>query len=204
MRTQRVSRLATPLAAAFALALAVPAAAQPGQGHGPGTAMPAAGLRAELIRDVESLERKYLGLAEAMTGKYGWRPAEGVRSVGEVFMHVAGANYMLPTMCGVEPPAAFGADDAQGAMARMQEMEKVTDEAQVHQALRDAFAHARHAIAAVPDDQLDAMTKLFGRDATKRAALSLLVTHMHEHLGQAIAYARTNGVIPPWSADGGD
>ena len=197
-------RLAAPLALAAALALAAPAAAQQaGHDHG-AAAMPTTGLRAELIRDVTTLERQYLMLADAMTGKYGWRPGEGVRSVGEVFMHVAGANYMVPTMAGVQPPAGMPSGSLQEMFGRMQEMEKVTDEAQVKAALRESFAHARHAIASVPDDQLDGMVKLFGQDATRRRVLTVLVTHMHEHLGQSIAYARTNGVTPPWSQAGGD
>ena len=61
---------------------------------------------------------------------------------------------------------------------------------------------AREAIAAVSDASLDDPTKLFGRDTTKRAAMLMYVTHMHEHLGQSVAYARSNGVVPPWSAGG--
>lgn len=192
-------------ALAAALFLAAPAAAQQGgHAHHDAAAIPTTGLRAELIRDVESLERQYLMLADAMTGKYGWRPGEGVRSVSEVFMHVAGANYMLPTMAGVQPPARLAGGTMQETMGRMREMEKVTDEAQVKAALRESFTHAKHAIASVPDDQLDGMVKMFGQDASRRRVLTLLVTHMHEHLGQSIAYARTNGVTPPWSQGDGD
>ena len=161
---------------------------------------PADGLRAELVRDLEQLEQKYVGLAEAMTDQYQWRPAEDVRSVSEVFMHVANANFMIPTMVGIQPPEALRAGSMQETMAMMQAREKITDAAEVREALRASFAHARDAIVATPDAELDDMTKLFGQDATKRRVLTLLVAHLHEHLGQAIAYARTNGVTPPWSA----
>lgn len=212
MRMHRnvVRRAPLGLAAGLVVVLAAPALAQQGAGHGQAHgragdhagAMPAAGLRAELIRDIEGLERKYLALADAMAGKYGWRPGDGVRSVGEVFAHVAGANMMIPTFFGVQPPERYAAADTRQLMAKLQELEKLTDEAAVKEALRHSFMHAKHAVAMVPDDQLEAMTKMFGQDATKRAAMTLLVTHMHEHLGQSIAYARTNGVVPPWSAAG--
>ena len=167
-------------------------------------AMPTAGLRAELIGDISQLERKYVRLAEAMQGKYGWRPAPGVRSVGEVFAHVAGANMMLPTMAGVRSSSVMPSAPAEmrTMMEGMRALEKSTDEAAIREALGKSFTHAKEAVAAVPDDQLEQMTKMFGRDATKRQVLTVLVTHMHEHLGQAIAYARQNGVTPPWSEGG--
>lgn len=198
MRTHRpLPRLVAPLA--FALCAAAPAAAQHAGGHEHAAQMPTSGVRAELIADVENLESQYLALAEAMKGKYDWRPGEGVRSVSEVFMHVAGANFMLPTMVGVQPPEEFRAADPRAGMAKMQELEKLTDEAEIAEHLRHSFQHVKHAIAQTPDDQLDAPVKMFGQDATKRRVLTLLATHMHEHLGQSIAYARTNGVVPPWS-----
>lgn len=186
-------------AAALVALAAAPAAAQDHQGHG-NMAMPDTGLRAELIRDIEGLEQKYVALGEAMSGHYAWRPAEGVRSVGEVFSHVAGANFMLPMFVGIQPPEAMRAAGMPEAMARMQELEKVTDEGEIRESLRHSFMHVKHAVARVPDSELDTIIQLFGSDTTKRAALVLIVSHMHEHLGQAIAYARSNGVVPPWSA----
>lgn len=196
MRTRRsITRIAVAFATVATIST-LPAAAQE-------AAMPASGLQAEFIRDIEDLEEKYLGLADAMTGKYDWRPGEGVRSLGEVFMHVAGANMFLPSMAGVQPPEAFQGLEPGEAFERLGAMEEETDEAAIKDALREGFAYARDAVAAVSDDELDGPTNVFGQETTNRAALTLLVTHMHEHLGQAIAYARTNGVVPPWSAGGG-
>lgn len=186
--------------AALLLALTTPAFAQDA-GQQPAHDVPTTGLRAELIRDVEQLEQKYLGLAETMRDHYTWRPAEGVRSVSEVLMHIASANLMIPTMAGVQPPEAYRAPSMQEAMAKVQTLEKITDAEQIQEALRTSFAHARHAIASTPDEELDTRTTMFGRDVAKRQVLVLLVNHMHEHLGQSIAYARTNGVTPPWSGD---
>ena len=193
-------------AAALALAVmtAAPAVAQGHEGHGAGhegmhAEAPTSGLRAELIRDVEQLEEKYMALARAMTGKYDWRPAEGVRSVGEVFGHVAGANFMIPSMAGVAMPESMASSSMQEGMRKMQELERSGDETAILEALEHSFMHTKHAIASVQDTALEDMTRMFGQDVTKRQVLTLLVTHMHEHLGQAIAYARMNGVTPPWS-----
>jgi len=200
---RRIARAATGLAAAALLVAAAPAAAQHG-GHGEhgahGAAMPTSGFRAELIRDIEQLEQKYLGLADAMVGKYEWRPGEGVRSVSEVFMHVAGANFLIPIAVGHQPPKQYRGADQRETMSKLMALEQITDPERVKAELRHAFMHAKHTIAGVQDGELDDTVRLFGQDYTKRAALHLLVTHMHEHLGQAIAYARTNGVVPPWSA----
>jgi uncharacterized damage-inducible protein DinB len=155
-------------------------------------AMPQSGLRAELIRDVDGMSQRYLGLAEALVATYAWRPAEGVRSTSEVLMHVAAANFMLPSSVGITPP---------GDLSGMQpaDFEQVADPAEVRRHLEHSFQHLKHAIARTTDAELDATTTLFGREMTKRAVLTLMVSHMHEHLGQAIAYARVNGVTPPWS-----
>ena len=208
MPSRDLHRVASRAALLLAIASAPAAAQQPtvaaaGKPAATSTiAMPTTGLRAELVADVGQLERKYVRLAEAMTGKYDWRPAAGVRSVGELFAHVAGANMMLPTMAGVRSSSVMPAapTEMRAMMDQMRALEKSTDEAAIRDALAKSFTHARESIAQVSDAQLDEMTKMFGRDATKRMVLSTLVTHMHEHLGQAIAYARQNGVTPPWSA----
>lgn len=160
-------------------------------------AMPEAGLRAEMIGDIEQLESRYMGLAEAMASHLDWRPGEGVRSAGEVFGHVAAANFMIPGLIGIDPPSRYQGDEGRAALRALEQAEGE----ELLAALRHSFMHARHAVARIPDAELDNAVQLFGRDMTKRAALALFVGHMHQHLGQSIAYARTNGVVPPWSGD---
>ncbi len=164
----------------------------------PAIAVAQGSLQSDLVNDVAGVEKKYVALAEAMPAStYAWRPMEGVRSVGEVYCHVAGANYMIPGFFGVESPAE-AARLEEGCAADDPESLKAGTIA----ALQASFAHAREAIASVSDADLDEATRLFGRDTTNRAAMLLYVTHMHEHLGQSVAYARSNGVTPPWSAGG--
>jgi uncharacterized damage-inducible protein DinB len=145
--------------------------------------------QSDLLANLADTEKKTVSLAEAMPAeKYSWRPMEGVRSVGEVYMHIAGANYMIPAALGAKPPAGITRD-----------MEKtVTDKAKIIDHLKQSFAHARQAIESSTDNTK--ATKLFGRDNTHGGVKLLMITHLHEHLGQSIAYARTNKVAPPWSA----
>ncbi len=153
-------------------------------------AAPASGLRAELITELTNVEKKLMDLAQAMPQeKYGWRPGEGVRSVSEVYVHVAGANYMIPSMIGVKPPVGIDRD-----------MEKtVTEKAKVIEVMKKSFEHVRTALRNTSDADMDKSVKLFSRDSNVRSVYLLLVNHAHEHMGQSIAYARINKVVPPWS-----
>jgi hypothetical protein len=158
------------------------------------------GIRAELINDVETAHRKFSQLATAMSGKYTWRPADKVRSFSEVLQHVSGENYALPVAIGVKAPAGFAAGSMQEAFGTAAEMEKITDEAAVKAELDKSFAHLKQAIASLSEAELNKPVEIFGQKTTGRGFLVLIVTHMHEHLGQVIAYARMGGVVPPWSA----
>ena len=150
----------------------------------------APGFRAEFLNQLDGVEKKLLDLAQATPEeKYTWRPGEGVRSVSEAYMHVAGANFFLTRMIGVEPPADVGRD-----------LEKITDKAQVLELLKQSLEHVRQAVLKTPDAEMDKPVKMFGRETTVRDVFLLLALHQHEHLGQAIAYARMNGIVPPWSA----
>jgi len=153
------------------------------------------GLRADMIADISTMESKFVGLAEAMPASaYDWSPMEGVRSAGEVFCHMAAANFGIPRFFGVNAPA-----EAAALESKCDTDDLAALKAGAVEVLAQSFVFAQEAIAAVPDANLDDATKLFGRDTTKRAAMLLYVTHMHEHLGQSVAYARSNGVVPPWS-----
>jgi uncharacterized damage-inducible protein DinB len=155
----------------------------------------AGGVRASILLQIDEAREKLLALANAMPpDKYGWKPGEGVRTTGEVFNHVAAANYFLPTFWGAKVPA--------GVDPRSLEKEMSGDKAKTVDALTKSFDHLRQAILAVPDSDLDRKIKLFGQEATVRDAMMVLASHAHEHLGQSIAYARSNGVVPPWSRPG--
>lgn len=160
----------------------------------PATGASAQTYQSEAALDIRAVGEKFVSLAEAMPADaYGWRPEEGVRSVSEVFMHVAAANIGLPfNLMQVPPPEGYAQDWFGTA-------EQISDKAEVVRHLRTAFAHLAGIVEGLTDAQLDQAVNVFGRDTNWLGAAMLLQTHTHEHLGQSIAYARSNGVTPPWS-----
>jgi len=170
-----------------ALALAMPRAAAAHE-------VPAQdALRQEVIANMMDAGEKVMELAGAMPDKkYSWRPMKGVRSVNEVYLHVIGANYMFPNLLGAPSGKT---------MAELMAMEKTSPgKAKILEMLKDSYDVASKAVAGVSDADLDAKVDFFGNMMTKRAVMIALAAHSHEHLGQAIAYARMNGVVPPWTA----
>jgi uncharacterized damage-inducible protein DinB len=145
------------------------------------------GFKAEFFVNLDDLEEKYLSLAEETpASKFTWRPGKDIRSISEVYMHIAGSNYFIPTFLGAEAPRSNG------------DLEKsVTRKSAVIVELRRSFDHLR--AAASNSGDLDAPVKLFGNQTTRRGVMTTILNHLHEHLGQQIAYARMNGVVPPWS-----
>jgi uncharacterized damage-inducible protein DinB len=151
------------------------------------------GYRSEVLSEVIVQEDKFTRLAEAIPAeKYTWRPVADVRSFAEVFLHVSAANYNLYKLVGTPPPTGLD----------IKNLEKsTTDKAKVIATLKDSFAHARKAITAMPDSDLEKSMDWFGGKNTERGILLFIVRHGAEHLGQSIAYARFVGVVPPWTED---
>jgi hypothetical protein len=179
------------LVCAFTIAaclLAAPVAAQQ-----TGTASPAQPVRIQtaLANDVGTMSDKFVGLARVMAGKYDWRPGQGIRSVAEVLNLIVNENRMLAGLLSGTPGGGRGAGGGQPA--------PITDPAAMQEALRTTYATLREAIAGLSDADLNASVRMFGQDTTKQGAVLMLLFDQHEHLGQSIAYARTNNVVPPWS-----
>ena len=151
------------------------------------------GYRSEVLAEVMIQEDKFTRLAEAIPAdKFNWRPSPDVRSFAEVFLHVSAANFNLYKLVGTPPPSGL---DLKG-------LEKsTTDKAKVIATLKDSFAHAKTAIKAMPDADLDKSLDWFGGKNTQRGILLFIVRHAAEHLGQSIAYARFAGITPPWTED---
>ena len=156
----------------------------------------AALVKASFLNDLDTLRGKFLGLAEAFPqDKYTWRPMDGVRSVSEVLMLAAFEGYNFI-------PSTFGAKGADlGSREEAAKLRTLTDKAQVIEHLNKGFAHAKKELEA-----LDPAT-LTGRRKIMISPNPLAITDialgvggdLHEHLGQMIAYARMNHIVPPWS-----
>jgi uncharacterized damage-inducible protein DinB len=141
------------------------------------------------------VSRQLIALAETVPAeKYAWRPAPGVRSISEVFMHVALANFYLLSVTGPKLP-----DDMKSA-----DMEKtVTSKPEVISWLKRSLAAVKTAHEGIKPAELERKVKVNGRDATVDGMYLRIIVHANEHMGQLVAYARFNGITPPWSKAGG-
>lgn len=156
------------------------------------------GLMADMHRDVGDAQKKFIDLATAIPeSAYGWRPP-GARSIGEVLLHIASDNYFLPIAMGTPAPATTGISGTDFKTLETFEKRKLS-KAQIISELDASYKHLHGAMNLTTDSNLTESIKFFGQDFTRQRAMLATVTHMHEHLGQLIAYARSNNIAPPWS-----
>jgi uncharacterized damage-inducible protein DinB len=149
------------------------------------------GFRAEYLAELTVAEDHLLRLAEAIPAhKYDWRPAAGVRSVSEVFLHIAGSNFNLPRVLGVAPGDGMVGRDYDKSTAAKNE---------VVAALKQSFVFLRRAVEQLTDADAEKKVSWFDGENTYRGVLFFMARHTGEHTGQLIAYARVNGIVPPWS-----
>jgi len=172
---------------------AAPQAAQPEEALGGS----GAAVVANMQRSVEIAYEKFTALAEAMPEEeWDWRPMEGVRSVGDVFIHVAADNWFGPALMGIESPPEIGVTTEDEAVRAYQE--RGLSKAQTIAEMDASFQHLIAAMEATAPRAGEEVS-LRGNALTVADLWVRLVVHMHEHLGQSVAYARDRGVVPPWS-----
>ena len=154
----------------------------------------AAAVKAAFLSDLDTLQTKFVGLAEAFPQeKYTWRPMDGVRSVSEVLMLAAFEGYaFIPNSFGGKP-ADLGSREEAGKLRTL------SDKAQVIDHLKKGFAHAKAQLTAIDPATLTAKRKVVGQDMLVTDIAIRIGGDLHEHLGQMIAYARQNQIVPPWS-----
>jgi uncharacterized damage-inducible protein DinB len=154
----------------------------------------------DVIANLTRVGKHLVSLAEATPAdKFSWRPTEEVRKVSEVYMHVVGANNVIPTLLGAAPPKGVTIPEKPFDLSPKLEAE-VTSKDEVIARLRESFDYAATALKTISPSELDTESQAFGFPASKRAYILILLSHAHEHLGQSVAYARSIGVVPPWSA----
>lgn len=157
------------------------------------------GIQAQQTGDSEFVElfnghfryaSRVLSLAKAMPAdKYSWRPGEEVLSIEEVYAHLAYYNYFILEQMGYEAPSDVDVEN----------IENITGKEAVVDILDRSIAYVNDTVKDMPLSKLSETSELYGRTFTGKGLLLQLITHMSEHVGQSIAYARTNGVVPPWS-----
>ena len=153
---------------------------------------PGRGFKASFDSEWDSAVRRFVAIAEAIPKEtYGWRPAEGVRSVSEAVMHIAHGNFLFAEALGRPRPEDLP-----------QNLETITDRERVLVVLRRSVEHLEASMGSAFTGDLDSALPTepglpdFG---TPRNVLMRALAHANEHGGQLVAYARTNGVVPPWS-----
>jgi uncharacterized damage-inducible protein DinB len=149
------------------------------------------GFRGEFLHQFDASMTRVVALAEAVPADtYARRAVPAVQPLGQIFAHIARYNYEYPARAmGIAPPAGIDRDT----------LEQVREKAQVVALLRRSAEHVRTVVRAMPEEQLGRETTLYGRQVPQWAVLFQLIAHMDDHLGQAIAYGRVSGVVPPWS-----
>ena len=154
----------------------------------------AAAVKASFLNDLDGLRTKFIGLAEAFPqDKYSWRPMDGVRSVSEVLMLAAMEGYSFI-------PSSFGGKNADmGSPEDRAKLRTLTDKAQIIEHLNKGFAHAKKELESLDASTLTGKRKVMGRDLAVTDIALAIGGDLHEHLGQMIAYARMNKIVPPWS-----
>lgn len=137
------------------------------------------------------VSRQLMALAEAIPAdKYTWRPAPGVRSISEVFMHIAIANFYLLSVTGPKMPADISSDKME---------ETVTSKAEVIHYLDRSLNAVKEARAQLKPGYLQRKVNIQGKTVTVDGMYLRIIVHDNEHMGQLVAYARMNGIVPPWS-----
>lgn len=147
--------------------------------------------RDQFNRHFDYASMRIQSLAEAMPEEhFSWAPGEDVMSFAEVCMHIAHYNYLYPVET-LGYPAPEGID--------LDQMESISDKETIVEELRRSIEYVKKTMEDISDEEFNKPAQLYGQDVTVQAVFMQLITHKSEHVGQAIAYSRTNGVVPPWS-----
>jgi len=154
---------------------------------------PSYDMKAQSLVDLERLQKKFVDLLNAVPAdKLTWRPSPDSRSFAELFLHVAGERYGILALMGAEKPAGFNGKTFE---------KSTTDKGQILSGLNRTWEFAQKAINGMSNADFAKLMPKLGTQANAGDVVYILVADAHEHLGQAIAYARMNGIVPPWTAE---
>ena len=152
---------------------------------------PSYDMKAQSLADLQGVQKKFVDLANALPAdKITWRPSADSRSFAEVFLHVAGERYAILGLMGVAPPAGFDEKKFE---------KSTTDRAQIVAELNQSWEFTQKAINGMSNADFAKLLPKLGPQANAGDVIYILVADAHEHLGQSVAYARENGVVPPWT-----
>jgi uncharacterized damage-inducible protein DinB len=154
---------------------------------------PSYDMKAQSLADLQVVEKKFVDLANALPeDKFTWRPSPDSRSFAEVFLHVAGERYGILGLMGVPPPAGFDGKTFE---------KSTTDRARIVEELNKSWDFTQKAINGMTNADFAKLLPKLGPQANAGDVIYILVADAHEHLGQIVAYARENGIVPPWTVE---
>ncbi|MGH9713353.1 MAG: DinB family protein [Candidatus Acidiferrales bacterium] len=152
---------------------------------------PSYDMKAQALLDLDTVNKKVISLAEVIPqDKYNWRPSPDSRSFAEVFLHVSGERYQILALGGVKPPADFNGKTYEIS---------TTDKAQIVEQLKKTGEFMLATINAMTNADFAKLLPKLGPQANAGDPIYILVADAHEHLGQLVAYARENDIVPPWT-----
>jgi uncharacterized damage-inducible protein DinB len=154
---------------------------------------PSYDMKAQSLADLQGMQKKFVDLANTLPAdKLTWRPSADSRSFAEVFLHVAGERYGILGLMGVAPPAGFDGKTFE---------KSTTDRARIVEELNKSWEFTHKAISGMTNADFAKLLPKLGPQANAGDVVYILVADAHEHLGQSVAYARENGIVPPWTVD---
>jgi hypothetical protein len=154
---------------------------------------PSYDMKAQSLADLQAVQKKFVDLANALPAdKFTWRPSPDSRSFAEVFLHVAGERYGILALMDVPPPAGFDGKTFE---------KSTTDRARIVDELNKSWDFAQKAINGMTNADFAKLLPKLGPQANAGDVIYILVADAHEHLGQIVAYARVNGIVPPWTVE---
>ena len=154
---------------------------------------PSYDMKAQSLEDLGRLQQKFVDLANAVPAdKMTWRPSADSRSFAEVFLHVAGERYGILSLMGATPPASFDGKTFE---------KSTTDRTQIIDDLNKSWDFSKNTINGMSNADFAKLLPKLGPQANAGDVIYILVADAHEHLGQLVAYARENGIVPPWTAE---
>jgi uncharacterized damage-inducible protein DinB len=154
---------------------------------------PSYDMKAQSLLDLETMQKKFVDLANAIPAdKLTWRPSPDARSFAEVFLHVSAERYGILHLMGVDAPAGFDGKALE---------KSTTDRAQIVAELNKSWEFAQKNINAMSNGDFAKPLPKLGPQANAGDVVYILIADAHEHLGQSVAYARENGIVPPWTAE---
>ena len=178
------------------LLLGVPIAAPAQSSDAAATAdhtAPSYDMKGQSLLDLQGVQKKFVDLANALPeNKFTWRPSADSRSFAEVFLHVAGERYGIMGLMGATPPAGFEGKNFD---------KSTTDKTKIIAELNKSWDFTEKAINGMSNADFARAIPKLGPQANAGDVVYILVADAHEHLGQSVAYARENAIVPPWTVE---